>query len=92
MLHKRLTYYPYGRQTEFQSFIKNVQIIYKKLTTKTKSILKKNTNLSQKLKHTAFYVYQLKRRYFNQIVKNRITETKYHMKRIESIRLYLGNS
>lgn len=76
MLHKRLTYYPYGMQKEFQSFIKNVQIIYEKLTTKTKSILKKNKNLSQKLKHTAFYVYQLKRRYLNQSVNSRITETK----------------
>lgn len=76
MLHKRLTYYPYGMQKEFQSFIKNVQIIYEKLTTKTKSILKKNKNLNQKLKHTAFYVYQLKRRYLNQSVNNRITETK----------------
>lgn len=92
MLHKRLTYYPYGMQREFQSFIKNVQIICEKFTTKTKSILKKNTNLSQKLKHTAFYVYQLKGRYLNQFVKNRITETKYHMKRIEKIRFYLGNS
>lgn len=92
MLRRRLTYYPYGMQKEFQSFIKNVQIIYEKLTTKTKTILKKNTNLSQKLKYTAFYVYQLKRRYFNQSVKYRITETKYHMKRIDKIRLYLGNS
>lgn len=76
MLHKRLTYYPYGMQKEFGSFIKNVQIIYEKLTTKTKSILKENTNLSQKLKHTAFYVYQLKRRYLNQLVKNSYNRNK----------------